>query len=349
MLMRNLALLCLILSALHSLFAQNDRYKLACVAYYNFENLFDTLDSEHTNDFEFTPQGSNRYDSEIYYEKLDHLARVVSEIGTDITPDGPAVLGVSEIENRRVLEDFVAHEKVASRNYQIVHRDSRDGRGIDVALLYQPKYFSLDSVEIIPLMTEIEADGDTNWSRDILIVHGEMDGDPVTFSVNHWPSRHGGEAATSPLRNKAAWINRKLADSLFQLNPYHRMIVMGDMNDDPVNESMQIILSAIGDKNRLRKGQFYNPYMKMFKKGIGTTAYQDAWSLFDQIVLSPGYIAEEDTGFEFYQAHIFNPNYLIQHLGQYQGYPFRTYGGGVYLGGYSDHFPVYVFLVKAVK
>lgn len=331
---------------LSELQAQNKEYQLVCLAFYNFENLFDTIDSPNTNDVEFTPKGTNKYNSRIYYEKLSHLAQVVSEIGVSTTPDGAALLGVCEIENRTVLEDFVQQEQVRARHYEIIHQDSRDFRGIDVALLYQPKYFQPLKYWGIPLLTRVENGTDSSFSRDILFVRGLLNGDTVTVSVNHWPSRRGGQRATEGLRAHAARSNRRVIDSLMKANPYERIIVMGDLNDNPVDPSISQHLFSKGSKKGLKKGQFYNPYVDNFKKGIGTTAYQDAWSLFDQIILSPGFIANADESFRFYKAGIYNPRYLTQPLGQYKGYPFRTYSWGSYLGGYSDHFPVYVFLVK---
>ena len=343
--MRRLTTLLAFLCITATLSAQSGAVKVACIGFYNFENLFDTLDSPNTRDFEFTPKGPNHYTDKIYREKLDHLADVVSQLGTELTPDGVAVLGVCEIENRQVLEDFVAHPKLAHRNYQIIHFDSRDSRGIDVALIYQAKYFKPTFTKNLPLPTRIQADGDTSYSRDILIVAGELDGEAVAFSVNHWPSRRGGEAATAPLRKAAAKINKTIADSLSAAGV--KTIIMGDLNDDPVSESVRLVLDAQGKVKHVKSGRMYNPMYDYYKRGIGTTAYRDAWSLFDQIILTDQFVGNQE-GFRFHQAKVFNPPWLTQRLGQYKGYPFRTYSGGSYLGGYSDHFAVYVFLVKAL-
>jgi hypothetical protein len=303
------------------------------------------VDDPLTNDFEFTPQGPNHYTLEIYREKLDHLAEVVSQLGTESTPDGIAILGVAEIENRKVLEDFVSHKKVRARDYQIVHYDSRDSRGIDVALLYQEKYFKYISSEILAMPTYISEDGDTSYSRDILVVYGTMDGEKVAITVNHWPSRRGGEKATAPLRNAAAMINKRIVDQ--NTAQGIKTIVMGDLNDDPVNDSVKGILRAKQKPDKLHASDMFNPMYKFYKKGIGTTAYQDAWSLFDQVILSSNFITD-DNGYYFYRARVFNETFLTQKLGQFKGYPMRTFAGNTYLGGYSDHFPVYVFLIKRV-
>ncbi len=325
-------------------FAQK-KYKVVCVAFYNFENLFDTYDMPGKNDVEFTPDGDYHYTEEIYQEKLDHLAEVVSKIGTDLTPDGPAILGVCEVENLKVLEDFVKHPKIADRNYQIVHYESQDFRGIDNALLYQEKYFKVHSSDTLRMISRISGK-DTSYSRHILVVEGTLDGDTVAITVNHWPSRRGGEQATRHLRNRAAQQNRDLVDLNYQRGI--KTIVMGDLNDDPINVSVSEILNAGPDKKKIRGREMYNPYYDYYKKGLGTTAYRDAWSLFDQIILSSHFVKRSD-GFRFHKAEVFNEPWLTQKLGTYKGYPYRTYSFGSYVGGYSDHFPVYIFLKKEVQ
>lgn len=319
------------------------QFKVVCVAFYNFENLFDTHDMPGKNDVEFTPDGDYHYTEEIYQEKLDNLAEVVSRIGTDVTPDGAAILGVCEIENRKVLEDFVRHPKIADRNYQIVHFESQDFRGIDNALLYQEKYFKVHHSDTLLMISRISGT-DTSYSRHILVVEGTLDGDTTAITVNHWPSRRGGEQATRSLRNGAAQQNRDLVDKNDARGI--KTIVMGDLNDDPINESVSDILRAKPNKKKTRSGEMYNPYYDYYKRGLGTTAYRDAWSLFDQIILSYNFVKKSSNGFRYHRAEVFNEPWLTQKLGTYKGYPYRTYSFGSYIGGYSDHFPVYIFLVK---
>lgn len=329
-----------------ALSAQN-QYKVGAIGFYNFENLFDTLDAEGVRDTEFTPAGEKLWNTERYQAKLDRLAKVVAELGTDVTPDGIAVLGVAEIENRSVLEDFVQHPLIKDRNYQIVHEDSPDERGIDVALLYNPKYFELDTFQ--NLFVELFRDGEPDYTRDVLLVSGTFDSEPMHFMVNHWPSRSGGEAASQPGRNKAAMVNKMAADTIFEAQPGAKVIIMGDLNDDPISPSVKEVLAAKRKKKRVEPGGFYNPMYELYKKGIGTLAYRDAWSLFDQFILSHSLInSSPEEGYQFYQVRIHNPKYLLQKKGRFKGYPFRTFGGSEYLGGYSDHFPVYIFLVKAI-
>lgn len=320
------------------------QYHVACVAFYNFENLFDTLDSPDTDDHEFLPDGPNLYTSEVYADKLGKLAKVVSEIGTEYTPDGAAILGVCEVENLLVLEDFVRQPLVAARNYQIIHQDSRDRRGVDVALLYNPKYFTPDKTFFFPLPVNT-SDSSIIYSRDILWTSGQLLGERVLISVNHWPSRSGGEERTAPLRNLAAQVNRRFLDSLLTHHTIDKHIVMGDLNDDPTNESVRDYLRASRKIENVDSLGMYNPFEDFYRKGLGTTAYRDAWSLFDQIILSHS-LARITSGLRYYKAGIHNPSYMTQKTGVFKGYPLRTYANGNYAGGYSDHFPVYVLLVK---
>ncbi|MBK7871352.1 MAG: endonuclease/exonuclease/phosphatase family protein [Saprospiraceae bacterium] len=325
--------------------AQQKQYKVACIGFYNFENLFDTLDTPDKRDEEFTPQGANRYDTRIYLDKMNHLSQVVSELGMEISPDGVAILGTAEIENRKVLEDFVQQPAIKSRNYQIVHYESPDLRGIDVALLYNPKYFKVTSSRPIPVPLYNDK-GERIYTRDILLVSGIFDGEPLHIFVNHWPSRSGGEAATQPLRNFAASLCKSVADSLTHLDPNAKILVMGDLNDDPSSPSVKDVLNAKSKKEQVRPGAMFNPMYDFYKKGQGTLAYQDAWSLFDQVILSSGWLNEDAGGYQFYQAQVYNKPYLTQSTGQFKGYPLRTFVGSNYMGGYSDHFPVYLYFLK---
>lgn len=340
-----LAILALISLPLFSQKKQKESFAVACVGFYNLENLFDTVDSPDTNDSEFLPDGKRNWTPQVYKEKLKNMAKVIHDLGRDVTPDGAAILGVAEVENRLVLEDLVKQRSIADRNYQVVHYDSPDERGIDVGLLYQPKYFRLLGSKAIPLMIYGD-DGERNLTRDILYVKGLLDGDTVHVMVNHWPSRRGGEAATQPYRNAAALVCKNVKDSLLVINPNAKVIVMGDLNDDPNSPSVKKVLASASKKKDVVPGGFFSPFFEYFRQGIGTMAYQDAWSLFDQIIISEGLVNETQQGYHFYKARVFNEPWLIQTTGQYKGYPFRTFDFDNYIGGYSDHFPVCIYLVK---
>lgn len=324
-----------------------DKFKIAAIGFYNVENLFDTKDSPGTNDADFTPQGLNQWTSERYRSKLKKLDEVIAKMGTEYSPDGIAILGVAEVENRAVLEDLVKQPGLKPRNYQIVHFDSPDPRGIDVALLYQPKYFEVTHTRTIPMGAYSE-EGEVRGTRDILYVSGQFDGEPLHLLVNHWPSRRGGEKATQPLRNAAAHLCKKVIDSLIQQNPMAKVLVMGDLNDDPVSPSVKEVLQGKRALEEVARGEMFNPMYQFFKKGIGTLAYRDAWSLFDQIIITEGLARPHEKGYYYYQARIFNPPFMSQSSGPFKGYPLRTFAGNEFLDGYSDHFPVYVYLVRKI-
>lgn len=327
-------------------FAQDEQYAIVGVGFYNFENLFDTLDTPNVRDTEFTPAGSKQWNAERYMKKLTNLSTVVADLGTELTPDGLALLGVAEVENRAVLEDFIVQPKLKDRNYQIIHFDSPDKRGIDVALLYQPKYFRPTKTETIPLKIFTD-DGEQKYTRDILMVQGVLDGDMVTVFVNHWPSRGGGPASIA-WRNAAAMQVKLASDKIKQTNPNAKMIIMGDLNDDPSSPSCKKILDAKEKPKKVKEGGWYNTMYHRFKNGDGTLAYNDAWNLFDQLIISSGLLKDGSDHYTFYKEKIYKPKYMFQKTGRFKGYPFRTYGGSTYLGGYSDHFPVYLFLKKKV-
>lgn len=320
---------------------KNKQYYLASIGFYNVENLYDTIDSPDTDDSEFLPDGPNKYTGKVYREKLEHLSKVISEMG-DKSPDGLAALGVAEIENKSVLEDLANMPALKKRNYKIVHYDSPDRRGVDVAFFYNPTYFTVTSSQKFRLTVP----GDSSFrSRDQLLVSGKFLGEEMHFIVAHWPSRRGGEKKSEPLRIRAAGIARHIVDSLLNLDPDAKVIFMGDLNDDPTNKSITEVMKAKGSKE-LKKGELYNPMTSYYKKGIGTIAYQDSWGLFDQMILTPALLKESCDSFRFYSANVFNKPYLRNTTGRFQDYPFRTYVGGTYQGGYSDHFPVYLYLIK---
>ncbi len=329
--------------AVHKVDPQKD-YEVVCVSFYNVENLFDTLETEDTEDAEFTPDGENEWNTRKYEEKLDKLSEVIGELGTGMTPHGPAILGLSEVENRRVLEDLVQEEAIAERDYRIVHHDSPDERGIDVALLYRPDYFKKEQVQSF----EVELP-DEDSTRDQLLVSGELRGERTHFMVSHWPSRSGGQAKSEPLRMKAAEKGREVIDSIREAEVDPKLIYMGDLNDDPVDESVQNVLRAKGEREEVGDKDLYNPFRSLFDKGIGTLAWQDNWNLFDQILMTRSLALGELSSFRYHEAKVHQSEKLKQQEGNFKGYPFRTYVGSTYQGGYSDHFPVYLYLIREQK
>jgi len=345
--MRAVAIFLVLLFTCHSLHAQQQQYKSAVIAFYNLENFFDTVDNPLINDDDFTPKGEKNYNSTIYWSKVQHLATVISQMGTDINPDGPAILGVAEIENDTVLNDLIKNPLISSRNYKYVHYDSRDIRGVDVALFYNPKYFSV--VDSRKLFVHLPEGAKENiFTRDVLWVKGKLDGETVHVFVNHWPSRLGGEERSAPGRAAAAQVDKDFIDSLQKEDPAAKVIVMGDLNDDPVSPSITEVLRAKGKINQVQPGGLFNPWVEMYKKGYGTLAYQDAWGLFDQVMIGYPWLSKDQKGFFYYQQHIFNKQFMIENVGKYRGYPMRTWDGNTYRGGYSDHFPTYIVVLKKV-
>lgn len=327
--------------------SQGDKsYKVACIGFYNLENLFDTEDDTTIRDEDFTPKGQYAWGAEKYQNKLTNMAHVIADLGTSVSPDGCAVLGVCEVENKKVLEDLVAEEKIKDRAYKIIHYDSPDRRGIDVGFLYQEKYFK--PTNSVSHQLNFQSDPDYK-TRDQLVVSGEMDGDKVSFIVAHWPSRSGGMEKSQPRRIDAALLGRKIIDSLLAEDPNAKIILMGDLNDDPINKSVKDYIRAKAKVGKMKTGDMYNTMYTKFKQGDCTLAYRDAWNLFDQLIVSEGLVSEDASSYVFHKSYVYSKEYLKQKEGNYKGYPKRTHAGGKYLNGYSDHFPVFLVLKKEVK
>ncbi len=300
------------------------------VGFYNIENLFDTVDDPSINDEEFLPDGRNQWTEERYQQKLSNMATVIAAMNVDI-------LGLSEIENRKVLEDLVQHPALLAKRYQIIHFDMNDGRGVDVALLYKPAVFKPFKTLRIPINDPLEPKFKT---RDILWVKGLFQKDTLHVAVNHWPSRSGGK---EDKRLLAAEALRKTVDSVLTVNANAKMVMVGDFNDDPNNKSIKKILLA---DNAQGQEILFNASEATFKKGFGTLSYNGIWNLFDQVIISSSllqgqqhYVPESFT--------IFALPSMLENKGKYIGNPKRTFRGGEFNpNGYSDHLPVYITIVK---
>lgn len=329
------------------LFAQGNKYQVFGVAFYNLENLFDTINNNGKYDLEFSPNGARQWNGEKYRSKIKNMAYAISNLKSDITPKGPAVIGVSEIENKSVLEDLVKDPQIKSMNYQIVHHDSPDRRGVDVGLLYNPRLFSVLNVTHHTLCIP---DMPTFRTRDQTCVTGMLAGEKVSIIVNHWPSRMGGEAQSRHLRVAAAALSKHIADSVLRVDPNQGVIIMGDLNDDPFNESCA---ETIGAKKKLKdveKGGWYNPWWQVLDKGIGSLAYKGQWNLFDQILVNYNLVDKNRKGLTYYKCKVYNdiPGMKTTE-GERKGYPLRTYSAGAFLNGFSDHFPTQIFLIRDVS
>ncbi|MCM4150552.1 endonuclease [Arenibacter sp. N53] len=326
---------------------ESKTYKIRTVAFYNLENLFDTVNDSLTFDDDRTPMGKDNWTNERYVQKIDNMSKVLSEIGSLEAQTSPDIIGLCEVENRHVITDLINHLNLREKDYGIIHFDSPDERGIDVALLYKKTVFIPSSFSSLRLMLTDHEDF-RDYTRDQLVVGGLMDGEEIHFIVNHWPSRSGGEARSKPNRIAAARLNKKIIDSISKFNPGAKIISMGDFNDDPVDHSFKNILKTKGKVDALKPNDLFNPMEKLYKKGVGSLAYRDKWNLFDQIYFTENLVNPINGNYRFWKAGVFNAHYLVTKKGQFKGYPFRTYAGGNYIGGYSDHFPVYIHLIKKI-
>ncbi|MFS4468835.1 endonuclease/exonuclease/phosphatase family protein [Maribacter sp. 2210JD10-5] len=331
-----------------SIAQDSGKYQLRTIAFYNLENLFDTKNDSLIYDDDRTPEGKDKWTPERYRKKIANMSKVISEIGTSENKNSPDVIGVCEVENKQVLIDLVNHPNLNMKNYGIVHYDSPDERGIDAALLYKKASFLPISSKSHRLLLFNE-DGYRDYTRDQLLVEGLLDDEKIFFLVNHWPSRSGGELRSRPYRLKAAELNKRIIDSVKRIDVAAKIIAMGDFNDDPVDPSLKKILGVKGKKKRLDTTDLFGPMEKLFKKGSGSLAYRDKWNIFDQIYMTSNLISEPSFSYSYWKTGIFTPPYLLDPKGKYKGYPLRTYAGGSYIGGYSDHFPVYIHLIRKVN
>lgn len=345
-----ITVLALVLIGIAAVHAQEKRYNVYAVGFYNLENLFDTCHDEGKNDYEYLPEGRNRWNGLKYSHKLKNMARVLSEMGTDLLPGvGCSVIGVSEVENALCLQDLCEQPPLKARNFKFCHVEGPDKRGVDCALLYNPRFFEVRNVKLVPYVYDLEKDKD-RATRGFLTVSGTLANEHVTIIVCHWPSR----GAVSYYRELAGRQVRVVKDSLLQDDPNVKIFVMGDMNDDPTDKS---IVKELGCKPKIKQvgpRDLYNPwYNTLVKKGTGTLMYQGAWNLFDQIIMSPSllYKGKNDNykTLKFKKHEIFRRDYLFQKDGKYKGNTLRTHAGGAWLDGYSDHLPTLVYLMKEAK
>jgi len=335
--------------------AQKQNY---IIGFYNLENLFDTYDDPAKNDEEFLPEGKNKWTEAKYQKKLHNMAQVIRAMKDD---NGAyhTVLGVSEIENRLVLEDLVYDPQIADANFQIVHYDGPDARGVDVGLLYRPDQFKYIDSESIPFtfkdsqitFTLDEAAQEKFLTRDILMVRGEIAGEMFAIYVAHLPSRIGGKGGD--LRGRGAEIIYNHSKMLEEQFPGIKVVVMGDMNDNPTDESMIKWLPGRETIKEMQPGDFFSPFISMLKAGYGSLAYQGEWNIYDIVQVNYNLAKAPQGGLairpivknKFY-GRVFSKPFMIQQSGQYKGTPFRTFSSGTFIGGYSDHLPTYIVISK---
>jgi hypothetical protein len=307
------------------------------VGFYNCENFYDTIHQINVIDEDFLPNSEKKYNQAAYNTKATRLANVIYKLGVVENANGIALLGLAEIENKMVLTKLTSSLLLKKYHYKFIHFDSKDPRGVDVALIYNPAQFT--PYQYRPYSLTDQTHFNTYATRDILYVKGRLANEWVHILVNHWPSRRGGEKSSASKRIWASSICKKIMDSVYNNDSQAKFIVMGDFNDNPTNKS-------------LKQLQMDNQFIKMYKNGIGSIAYNDAWNLFDQILLSPQWNnnnPEHGTNFNLnnYKSIIYKNTDMMETTGKYAGYPKRTYNGAQFNGGYSDHFPVaLIFTLK---
>lgn len=328
------------------------------IGFYNLENLFDIYDDPVKNDSEFLPEGKNKWTQAKYEKKLHNMAKVIRSMA-DNNKRWHTILGISEIENRLVIEDLVSQPEIADANYQIVHYDSPDRRGVDVALLYKPDQFTYLDSEAIPFdfNSDIDfSDTDTSYfkTRDILMVHGLIAGEHFAFYVAHLPSRIGGKGGN--LRSRGAEIIYNHSREMEAKYPGIKIVAMGDMNDNPTDDSMAKYLHGQELLENVTPGEFFSPYVSMLKAGYGSLCYQGVWSIYDLELVNYNLAHAPDGGLKIqpvtknhgkeYYGVVFKRPWMTTQKGQYKGYPFRTFSNGAFVGGYSDHYPTYIVIGK---
>ena len=318
-------------------FKTEDKTNIHTVAFYNLENLFDTKNDPRTLDDDFTPTGIRNWNDKRYNKKLHKLGKAISNVGFHKTNKAPAIVGLAEVENIQVVKALINSKHLKDSNFGIVHYDSPDERGIDTALIYQKKYFHVLKSEVVPLMVYDEV-GNRDYTRDILHVTGILNSELVHVIVNHWPSRRSDIDITTIKHIEAAKTVQMIIEDVKSVEFDPNFIIMGDFNDDPFSESVKQHLVTDDLFNPMES--LLNPYKR------GSLSYKKNWNLFDQIIFSNSFFKVEKDTHAFAYADIFDDKFLAEWKGDYKGNPFRTYIGRKYLGGYSDHYPVYIQLKK---
>lgn len=322
------------------------------IGFYNVENLFDTVHDNNKNDYEYLPDGANEWTSEKYAIKLHNMARVIADMQKD-NGMWHTVLGLAEVENHRVLEDLVREPAIAQANYRIIQFEGPDRRGIDCALLYDPTRMKVVETESIPydfnskikFTTYNKKEQEDFRTRDVLMVHGIIDGEHFAFYVCHFPSRRGDKG--QDLRARAAEIVYNHVQGMQKKYPGIKCVVMGDMNDNPADESLSGYLHGRRDVADVKKKDFFNPFWEMLDNGIGSLYYRGNPNIFDCILVSQNLVRGK--GLKIvrqgkYYGRVYSKPYMTQQSGQYKGQPHRTFSNGKFVAGYSDHYPTFIEL-----
>ena len=340
-----------------STFMAEGRRKDHVIGFYNLENLFDTLHDEGKNDYDYLPDGRLSWTEDKYFRKLSNIATVIRDMKTR-NKVWHTVLGVAEVENDHVLADLVARPEIARAGYKYIHFESPDRRGIDVALLYRPSKFKVLESRTVPFdfksgidFTYSEEEKAAFRTRDILVVRGLIEGEMFAFYVAHTPSRVGGKGGD--LRSRSCEQIRTDAVDLIGKYPGIKIVVMGDMNDNPADMSQVDYLHARESIDAVGDGDFFSPFISMHKAGYGTEEYRGEWNIFDIIEVNKALCTSKKKSFSIkafekgiYYGGVFAEPYMVQQTGPYAGTPKRTFSGGKFSDGYSDHYPTYIVISK---
>jgi len=322
----------------HSVYAGGP--KKAIFAFYNIENLFDTIDDPHINDNEFLPTAEKKWNTHKYQIKLKNISKVISSMNEK---NLPVVIGFCEVENKEVLNDLSQTELLKSGKYEVVHRNSPDARGIDVAAMYQKDKFKLIEYHYYPI--SYEEDGKTSKTREILHIKGVVFGkDTVHLFYNHWPSRVGGEEESKHKRKKAAEKVKEKTDSLYQINSDTKIIIMGDLNDHPTDENVEKVLGAVSQNSTVERFYLINLLYEEHQEKKGTHSYKNEWGVLDNIIVSPGLLnAKKGARTKNENACIFKQDWMIYTNKNGDQSPARSFSGPKFHeDGYSDHLPIYI-------
>lgn len=317
------------------------KQKYYSIGFYNLENMFDTIHDKGKNDYEFLPQGVNKWNSKKYNCKINNIASVLAQLGTELQPTGASIVGICEVENSNTLNDLIKAKDIIHKGWKYIHMESEDKRGIDCALLYNPKEFTPTATKLVPYKNSNDS---RHRTRGFLVVSGTLAKEQIHIIVNHWPSRY----SKSPSRERAATQVRTLKDSIIRLHPDTKLIIMGDFNDNPDNISLKDSLKARRNITEAKNvHDLYNPYWDILRKEKkGSIKYRDRWQLYDQIIISGNLCNKNKKGLKYAKSEIHIRPHMINSKGQYKDYPKRTHANGRWLNGYSDHLPVVIYLYK---
>ena len=339
--MRALPCTLIILALSATLVAYSQKQKYYSIGFYNLENLFDTIHDEGKNDYEFLPKGVNEWNSKKYYSKINNIASVLSQLGTELQPAGAAIVGICEVENKNTLNDLIKAPNIIQKKWEYIHVESQDSRGIDCALLYDPKQFTPTEHRLVPYKN---SGGSRHRTRGFLVVGGTLAKEQIHIIVNHWPSRY----SKSPSRERAATQVKSIKDSIASLHPDTKFIIMGDFNDNPDNISLKDSLRA---KRNIAEAttahDLFNPFWDILRKEKrGSMKYRDRWQMYDQIIISKNLCNPKGKGLKYGKSEIHVRPHMMNTEGRYKDYPKRTHADGRWLNGYSDHLPVVIYLYK---